>query len=103
MLKYDDFKVYFKNVDISEDEFDKFNNVAENLAWQYLGYKPSKVDSTLQFAIGLIIQKIYARGMRAKDLPSSESEGGVNRSYNNEDILSEEITNILDLFRRPTL
>ena len=81
-LTFEQFKAFFRNAEINDEEtFEQFEKVAETAAWRYIGRQMVKVKADVQYAIGLTIQSMYAMGIRPKDLPRSESEGGVNKQY----------------------
>ena len=99
-ISYDTFVKFFPNVEIAEADFPTYERVAESSAWNYMGEQAARVYPEVQYAVGLIIQKMYANGLRRKDLPENLSEGGVNISFpKDKDILTEEAKNILNRYR----
>ena len=96
---YSDFTVWFPNVDITEDEFSSFEEVAESLAFRYIGETPSQVYPDLQYAIGLIVQNLVAQGRKSIDLPKSENEGGVSKQYEEQGLIPPKAIEILDKFK----
>ena len=103
-INYDTFTKLFPNVEIEEADFPTYERIAESAAWNYMGEQAARVYPEVQYAIGLIIQKMYADGLRRKDLPESLSEGGVNIKFSDEnDIITDEAKSILNRYRELTI
>ena len=95
-IDYTTFTKYFPNVEITEDQFNVLEPVAEDSTWQYLSRMLVDIKPQVQFAMGLIIQNAYAMGVRPKELPKSRSEGGVNKQYKEfTDIIPDQAKTIL--------
>ena len=95
MISYSEFEVLFKNVDITESDFNIYEPYAEDLARAYVGevLPPSYKN---KYAIGLIIQNLVAIGIQPNDKIVSQSEGGVSIKYRDLEVIPEEAKKILD-------
>jgi len=102
-LSYEQFVVLFPNTEIRQEDYCTFEQMAEQIAWQYLGSEPVNIIQPLQMAVGLIVQAIFAQGIRAKDLPIDESEGGVSRRYKDFSIIPDNAKEILDMYVKPVI
>ena len=103
-INYDTFTKLFPNVEIAEADFSIYERIAESAAWNYMGEQAARVYPEVQHAVGLIIQKMYADGLRRKDLPQNLSEGGVSITFAKEnDIITDEAKNILNRYREWTI
>lgn len=95
-LDYATFQKFFPNVELTEDQFNAYEPVAEASAWRFIGKVLPNTESPVQYAIGLIVQNLYALGRRPQDLPVTRNEGGVTVSYKQaQHIIPEEAQGIL--------
>jgi len=100
-LPYSNFQVLFKNVDITEAEYNVYEPNAEALIFNYTGQAFAEVPKDVSYATGLIVQRLVAISNQPPDAAKTYSEGGVSTTYGKLEVIPGEAKKILDRYVKP--
>lgn len=107
-ITWEEFKVYFPNVDFTklgdaETIFETYEEVAEDIIYNYLGKVLTNPKKDIMYACGLIIQHIRALGLQPQDKNPFSVAGISSTPKDFTEIIPPLAQKILDRYREISL